>query len=162
MLNNADLFQQLNKMEVKQIEVDQKFEQIFKALESREQQPEKGIFFEGQVFDAYTFVSGIIKKANKSVILIDNYADENVLTILAKRDKTVNATIYAKRIWLNLELAKKPIHCIEYIIVHELAHLLERTHNAHFIAIMDNYLPEWKHLKNELNQLPVSHVEWGF
>ncbi len=68
----------------------------------------------------------------------------------------------AKRIWLNLELAKKPFHCIEYIIVHELAHMLERTHNDNFIAIMDNFLPEWKHLKNELNKLPISHSDWVY
>ena len=68
----------------------------------------------------------------------------------------------AKRIWLNLELAKKPYPCIEYIVVHEMAHLLERNHNSNFVAIMDNYLPEWKQLKMELNKLPVSHVEWGF
>ena len=68
----------------------------------------------------------------------------------------------AKRIWLNLELAKKPFHCIEYIIVHELAHLLERSHNGNFIAIMDNFLPEWKHLKNELNKLPISHLDWVY
>jgi predicted metal-dependent hydrolase len=68
----------------------------------------------------------------------------------------------AKRIWLNLELAKKPFHCIEYIIVHELAHLLERSHNDNFIAIMDNSLPEWKHLKNELNKLPISHSDWDY
>ena len=68
----------------------------------------------------------------------------------------------AKRIWLNLELAKKPFHCIEYIIVHELAHMLERTHNEKFIAIMDNFLPEWKHLKNELNKLPISHSDWVY
>ena len=102
--NNAGLFQRLDKMEVKQIEADQKFEQIFRALESREQQPEKGIFFEGQVFDAYAFVSGIIKKATKSIILIDNYIDETVLTILAKRDKTVSAAIYTKQISKQLEL----------------------------------------------------------
>jgi hypothetical protein len=68
----------------------------------------------------------------------------------------------AKRIWLNLELAKKPYPCIEYIVVHEMAHLLERNHNSNFVAIMDNYLPEWKQLKTELNKLPVSHVEWGY
>lgn len=68
----------------------------------------------------------------------------------------------AKRIWLNLELAKKPFHCIEYIIVHELVHLLERNHNDKFVAYMNNYLSEWKHLKNELNKLPVSHVDWGY
>ena len=68
----------------------------------------------------------------------------------------------AKRIWLNLELAKKPYPCIEYIVVHEMAHLLERNHNSNFVAIMDNYLPEWKQLKMEFNKLPVSHVEWGY
>ena len=86
----------------------------------------------------------------------------NELAVKKMKTKWGTCNREAKRIWLNLELAKKPIHCIEYIIVHELAHLLERTHNAHFIAYMDNYLPEWKHLKNELNQLPVSHVEWGY
>ncbi|MEI8049772.1 MAG: YgjP-like metallopeptidase domain-containing protein, partial [Bacteroidota bacterium] len=68
----------------------------------------------------------------------------------------------ARRIWLNLELAKKPFHCIEYIIVHELAHLLERSHNDNFISIIDNFLPEWKHLKNELNKLPISHLDWVY
>jgi predicted metal-dependent hydrolase len=68
----------------------------------------------------------------------------------------------AKRIWLNLELAKKPFHCIEYIIVHELVHLLERNHNDRFIAFMNSFLPEWKQLKNELNKLPVSHGEWTY
>lgn len=86
----------------------------------------------------------------------------NELAVKKMKTKWGTCNREAKRIWLNLELAKKPIHCIEYIIVHELAHLLERTHNSKFIAYMDNYLPEWKHLKNELNQLPVSHVEWGY
>lgn len=68
----------------------------------------------------------------------------------------------AKRIWLNLELAKKPFHCIEYIIVHEMVHLLERNHNDKFIAYMDHYLPEWKQLRKELNKLPVSHRDWEY
>lgn len=68
----------------------------------------------------------------------------------------------AKRIWLNLELAKKPFHCIEYIIVHELVHLLERNHNAHFIAYMDHFLPEWKQSRSDLNKLPVSHWDWEY
>ena len=86
----------------------------------------------------------------------------NELAVKKMKTKWGTCNREARRIWLNLELAKKPLHCIEYIIVHELAHLLERTHNSKFIAYMDNYLPEWKHLKNELNQLPVSHVEWGY
>jgi len=68
----------------------------------------------------------------------------------------------AKRIWINLELAKKPVECMEYIVVHEMAHLLERKHNDQFIAIMNNFLPNWRHYKEELNRLPVSHVEWKY
>ncbi|MNR35497.1 hypothetical protein D3C85_1533480 [compost metagenome] len=81
-----------------------------------------------------------------------------------KRMKTKWGTcnIEAKRIWLNLELAKKPIQCIEYIIVHELTHLIERNHNSKFVAIMDHHLPNWKELKVELNKLPVSHIDWEY
>jgi predicted metal-dependent hydrolase len=67
-----------------------------------------------------------------------------------------------QKIWLNLELAKKPIHCIEYILVHEMVHLLERNHNDLFQAYMDKYLPNWRTLKDELNKLPVSHIDWYY
>jgi phage regulator Rha-like protein len=103
-LGNAGLFQRLDKIEIKQLESDQKFEQIFQALESKNKQPEKGIFFEGQVFDAYTFVTEIIKKAEKSIVLIDNYVDETVLTILSKRSENVTATIFTKKLGKQLEL----------------------------------------------------------
>jgi predicted metal-dependent hydrolase len=68
----------------------------------------------------------------------------------------------AKRIWINFELVKKPMECIEYIIVHEMVHLLERNHNDKFIAYMNHYLPTWRQLKKDLNKLPVSHVDWGY
>jgi hypothetical protein len=55
------------------------------------------------------------------------------------------------------ELAKKPAECLEYILVHELVHLIERTHNARFIACMDKHMPEWRHRRDELNRLPVPH-----
>lgn len=70
--------------------------------------------------------------------------------------------IEAKRIWLNLELAKKPFQCLEFIVVHEMVHLLERKHNERFVAYMNKFLPKWKTLKQELNRLPVRHVEWGY
>lgn len=57
----------------------------------------------------------------------------------------------AKRIWINLELVKKPVHCIEYIVVHELAHLIERNHNKRFTAVMDTFIPQWRSYKKELN-----------
>jgi predicted metal-dependent hydrolase len=71
-------------------------------------------------------------------------------------------SIEAKRIWLNLELAKKPIHCLEYIIVHELVHLFERKHSDRFLALMGQYMPKWKMLRDELNKTPVSHVSWEY
>ena len=68
----------------------------------------------------------------------------------------------AKRIWINLELAKKPVQCIEYIVVHEMIHFLERNHTDRFVSLMNNYLPNWRELKEELNRLPVSHIEWEY
>lgn len=67
-----------------------------------------------------------------------------------------------RHIRLNTELAKKPVACLEYIIVHELAHLIEPTHNARFVALMDHYLPHWKQLRDELNRAPLGHVEWEY
>jgi predicted metal-dependent hydrolase len=68
----------------------------------------------------------------------------------------------ARRIWLNLELAKKPVQCIEYIIVHELAHLSERHHNDRFISIMDKHLPQWRLHQQELNAAPLAHESWSY
>ena len=68
----------------------------------------------------------------------------------------------AKRIWLNLEIAKKPIECLEYIIVHELVHLLERNHNEKFIRYMNEFMPKWRFYREELNRLPFSHVDWNY
>lgn len=63
-------------------------------------------------------------------------------------------------IWINLELAKKDIECIEYIVVHEMVHLLERNHNNNFIAYMNRFLPEWKVVRDLLNKAPLGHKDW--
>lgn len=68
----------------------------------------------------------------------------------------------AARIWLNLELAMKPENCLEYVLVHEMTHLLERHHNDRFTALMDKYLPSWRSLKEELNRYPLSHQDWKY
>lgn len=68
----------------------------------------------------------------------------------------------AKRIWLNLELAKKSSECLEYIVVHEMAHLLESRHNDRFVSLMDKYMPKWKYYKDELNKTPTSHFDWKY
>ncbi len=67
-----------------------------------------------------------------------------------------------RHIWMNLELAKRPRRCLEYILVHELGHILERHHNDRFYAIMDKYLPDWRSLREELKQTPLVHEEWGY
>lgn len=77
------------------------------------------------------------------------------------KTKWGTCNIQKKKVWLNLELAKKPLHAIEYVVVHEMVHLLERHHNETFLAYMDKFLPNWKQLKAELNQLPVSYNEWN-
>jgi len=64
------------------------------------------------------------------------------------------------RVWLNLELAKKSLNCIEYVLVHEMVHLLERNHSEHFKALMDKFLPQWQLYRDELNQAPLSYEEW--
>lgn len=63
---------------------------------------------------------------------------------------------------LNTDLARKPPGCLEYIVVHELAHLREPTHNARFQSLMDVFLPHWRQVKSELNSLPVRHEDWGY
>lgn len=63
---------------------------------------------------------------------------------------------------LNTELAKKPPECLEYIVVHEMAHLLEPTHNARFVALMDRFMPKWQFYRDQLNRFPVSHEEWAY
>lgn len=78
------------------------------------------------------------------------------------RTKWGACNIEAKRIWLNLELAKKPPICLEYIIVHELVHLLERHHNDRFIAYMNRFMPKWRLYRDQLNELPVAHEDWWY
>ena len=68
----------------------------------------------------------------------------------------------ASTIRLNTELAKKPLECLEYIVVHEMIHLLEPTHNARFVALMDQSMPRWQFLRQKLNRLPVRHVDWDY
>lgn len=78
------------------------------------------------------------------------------------RTKWGTCNTSAKRIWLNLELAKKPMVCLEYIIVHELVHLHERNHSDRFVSLMDRFMPNWRMHREVLNSLPVSHGEWGY
>ena len=81
-----------------------------------------------------------------------------------KRMKTRWGTcnIEARRIWLNLELVKKPPRCLEYVLVHEMVHLLERHHNERFRTLMDRFLPQWRLYRDELNSEPLAHEHWVY
>ncbi len=97
-LENSLISQRLDKIELKQIQADQKFEQVFNALARKDKIPNQGVFFDGQIFDAYELVSKIIRSAKKNIVLIDNYIDERTLTQLSKKDKNVNVLLLTKNI----------------------------------------------------------------
>jgi len=101
---NASVFQRLDNIEIKLLDTDYKFEKIFKALESKEVIPNQGIFFDGQIFDAYKFASDIICSAKKSIVVIDNYIDDSVLILLSKKNEKVFCTILTKTISEQLKL----------------------------------------------------------
>lgn len=102
--NNALIFQRLDSLEQKQFKTDDKIEAILNAIEDKSIKPKQGIFYDGQVYDAYVFISDLIKSASDSIVLIDNYIDDTVLTLLSKRDVKVKVTIYTKNITKQLEL----------------------------------------------------------
>ena len=108
---NAQIFQRLDVMEQNQLaivahqtETDHKLEEVFRRLDSGNVQPHQGIFYDGQIFDAYTFINDRIREATTRIILIDNYIDDSVLTILSKRADKVAATIYTKKPSVQLQL----------------------------------------------------------
>lgn len=86
----------------------------------------------------------------------------NEFKIRKMRTKWGSCNNKTKTIILNLELAKKPVECLEYIIVHELVHLLERSHNELFVKYMNEFMPKWRFYKDELNRLPFRYLNWKY
>ena len=104
LISNAHVFQRLDRIELKQLETDHKIEQVFEKLEEKAITPKQGIFFDGQIYDAYEFICGLIKSAKTRIVLIDNYVDDSVLTMLDKRETGVSATIYTQKITSQFQL----------------------------------------------------------
>ena len=90
--------------------------------------------------------------------------DVDVAEWRVRRMKTKwgTCTVEARRIWLNLELVKKPPQCLDYIVMHEMLHLLERHHNERFVAYMDEFMPQWRLRRDELNAAPLAHEDWDY
>lgn len=108
-LQNATLFQKIEQVETRQLkhiaDSDEKFNRLFNALEDQSQKsPAQGIFFNGQIFDAYAFASDRIREARTEIILIDNYIDDSVFTLLSKRSAKTQATLYTRKISKTLQL----------------------------------------------------------
>ena len=109
--SHAQMFQRMENIEknvlalnAHQIDTDKKIEEVFRRLDENSEKPEKGIFFDGQIFDAYTFINERVREAKRRIILIDNYVDDSVLTMLDKRNKGVDAIIYTRNISRQLSL----------------------------------------------------------
>lgn len=100
------------------------------------------------------------KKLNELIIVYCHKMAIEIPHFKIRKMKTKwgSCTVDNSRVWFNLELAKKPTECIEYIVVHELVHLLERNHNKRFIGFMDQYLPNWRLHKQILNELPLDKI----
>jgi len=94
--SNAQIFLRLDTLELKQLETDQKMGKVLDAIEFKQIQPKQGIFFDGQVFDAYNFVSDLFRSANESIVIIDNYLDDSVLTHLTKKKEKVHVILLTR------------------------------------------------------------------
>jgi hypothetical protein len=152
--SNANVFQRLDIIEKNHLqfksETNQNFDEIFHAIDGKRLNPEQGIFFEGQMYDAYTFASDLIRSAKKSIILIDNYIDDSVLTMLSKRQNNVFATIYTKSISKQLKLDLKKhnsqypaIMAYEFKNAHDRFLILDETQVYHFGASLKDLGKKW-------------------
>ena len=101
--SNATVFKRLDFLELRQLSADMKIDSVLKEIHNKTEPIEQGIFFEGHIFDAYIFVSDLMRSAEKSIDLIDNFVDERVLSLLSKRKIGVSATIYTKNITKQIE-----------------------------------------------------------
>ena len=150
LLTNAQVFQRLDSLELKQIHTDQKIDKALAALENRELQPKQGIFFDGQVFDAWQFVSKLVKSAEKSIVLIDNYVDESILTLFAKRKRGVSVEIYTKKITKQMELDVRkfneqypPLEIKELAASHDRFLIIDKNTVYHIGASLKDLGKKW-------------------
>jgi len=154
LLFNASIFQRLDTLETKQIqnklESDEKFNKIFNAIEEKGVPQKQHIFYDGQIFDAYLFVSDIIKSAKKSIRLIDNYVDESTLVLFSKRDASVSMKIYTKTIskQLQLDIQKhnaqySPIEIEKFDLSHDRFLIIDEKEVYHFGASLKDLGKRW-------------------
>jgi ribosomal protein S6 len=153
LLNNVSLFQKVEQIEKRQIsyeiKTDQKIDTLFKAIENKNLKPSQGIFYDGQMFDAYVFVSNIIKSAKKEIVLIDNYVDESVLTLFSK-NQDINVTIYTHTLTKQLKLDVQkyntqytPITIKTFKNAHDRFLIVDKTELYHIGASLKDLGKKW-------------------
>ena len=151
---NAELFGRLDSVERKQLEfqlkTDKSFEKVFEAIEDKTTKKKQGIFFDGQIFDAYKFVSDLVREAKDSIYLIDNYVDDSVLTILSKCQKKVSIVVYtsniSKQLRLDIERYNSqytPIILKEFNISHDRFMIIDKTEVYHIGASLKDLGKKW-------------------
>jgi len=150
LISNAQVFQRLNFVERRISATDKKVEELFDALESRQLQPKQGIFFDGQVFDAYRFISDLIRSAKESIVLIDNFVDDSVLDMLDKRGKGVTAKIFTRSFTKQLKLDLKkhneqypPIEIFEFRQSHDRFIIIDSDAVYHIGASLKDAGKKW-------------------
>jgi ribosomal protein S19 len=147
---NAHIFQRLDTLEIKQINTDKKIDAVLNAIERKEIQPKQGIFFDDQIFDAYKFVADLIRTAQRSITIIDNYIDDTVLIHLTKRNNGVKVTIFTKTISKQLALDIKkfnaqypPIDIKEFKNSHDRFIIIDDKTVYHFGASLKDLGKKW-------------------
>jgi len=142
-------YQRFTNLENDVNELKNKVDKVFKAIESKDVKPKQGIFYDGQIFDAYIFVSNLIKSAKKSIVLIDNYVDETVLILFSKNQR-IDVTIFTKNIsrQLKLDLKKyneqyKPISIKQFASAHDRFLIIDNKEIYHFGASLKDLGKKW-------------------
>lgn len=154
LMDNADVFKRLELVEKQQvsyeIKTDEKFEILFNAIESKSIAPKQGVFFDGQIFDAYILISDLLKKAKNSIILIDNYCDESTLTHLSKADAKVKITLLTKTIakQLSLDIQKYNaqygnLKALEFASSHDRFLIIDQKEIYHIGASLKDLGKKW-------------------
>lgn len=150
LLENAELLKRISAVEKKQIVTDDKVKALLNAMDKRELKPKQGIFFNGQVFDAWMFISDLVKSAKNSLILIDNYVDETVLSLFAKKKKGVTVDIYTKTISrvlqqdaikFNKQYGGLTLH--QFAVAHDRFLLIDKTEVYHLGASLKDLGKKW-------------------
>ncbi len=148
--DRSNVFNRLEFLEIKQIETDRRLSEVFKAMENDQLLPKQGVLFDGQIFEAHKFVSDIVRSAEKSIILIDNYVDDTVLTLFSKRKQGVTLKIFTKNLSKQLILDTQkfneqfpPAEIIEFNHSHDRFMIIDDKDLYHFGASLKDLGKKW-------------------